>query len=173
MIDPDPLSNVTEGDEYGFRCTVDGNGEIYNRESRMLWRFRTLHRNGRGTFFSSFFQPLADCLFYDNSDLELLTIRCERRYPLSRFVMFESGLPVCTIQQRSLLQTKYIIEFTGGIKWTLQLPLFTVFYKVISETGSEVLIRLVRHDTWYLKVFSQSDNFRLLAALAFIHRERQ
>ncbi|MGD0960976.1 MAG: hypothetical protein ABSB19_14315 [Methylomonas sp.] len=166
-------SLVTETNEYGFRCNTEGNGEIYNRDSKMLWRFRTPHQNSFLAFPRFFFQLLPDFVFSDTSEKELLTIRCERRYPLTRFVMFENGSPVCTIQQKSVLQNKYIIEFDGGDRWFFHLPLFTVFYKGVSENGAEVQVRMERHHTWYVKISSNSDNLHLVAALALIHRERQ
>jgi hypothetical protein len=87
--------------------------------------------------------------------------------------MVESGSPVCTIQQKSILQNQYVIEFNGGYRWFFQMPMFTVFYKGVSENGAEVRVRMERHDTWYVQIPSNSDNLRLVAALAFIHRERQ
>ena len=166
-------SSVTETNEYGFRCNSDGSGEIYNRDNKVLWRFRTQHRNNRMAFFYSLFRLLPDFVFYDTTEQELLTIRCEERYPLTRFVMVEKGSAVCTIQQKSILQNKYIIEFNDGDRWVFHLPLFTVFYKGVSENGEEVQVRMEHHHTWYVKISSSSDNLRLVAALALIHRERQ
>jgi hypothetical protein len=122
---------------------------------------------------SGFFQLLPDFSFSDASGQELLTVRCERRYPLTRFLMVENGLPVCTIRQRSILLNKYTLEFHSGSEWTFYIPLFSVHYKAISDGGAEVLVRLFRHDEWYLLFPPGLDSLHLVAALAFIHKERQ
>jgi hypothetical protein len=162
-----------ETNEYGFRCDFDGNGGIYNRDNKMLWRFSTPHKNSFLAFPRIFFHLLPDFVFYDTTDQELLIIRCERRYPLTRFVMVGNGLQICTIKQMSILQNKYIIEFNSGYRWTFHIPMFTVYYKGVAETGEEVHIRMQRQDTWYVQIPSNLDDLRLVAALALIHRERQ
>lgn len=126
---------VTETHEYGFLCTFDGNGGIYNRNNELLWSFRTLYQKSRQAFPCRIFRLLPDFVLCDASEQELLMIRCERRYPLPYFVMLDHGYPVCTIKQVSVLQKRYVIEFDGGYKWVFQIPLFTVFYKGVSESG--------------------------------------
>lgn len=166
-------SPVIKINEYCFRCTYDGDGEIYNRESKLLWSFRSLSRNRSTVFPLAFFRLLPDFVFYDTTQLELLTIMCERRYPLTRFVMIENGFSVCTIRKRSILQNEYSIEFNSELNWTFQMPMFTVFYNGVSENGAKLRVRMERHDTWYVQIPSSVDNLRLVAALAFIHREQQ
>jgi hypothetical protein len=166
-------SLVEETNEYCFQCVSDGNGEIYNRDSKMLWRFSTPHQNIFLAFPRFFFQLLPDFVFYDTAEQELLTIRCERRYPLTRFVMVENGLQICTIKQMSILQNKYLIEFDSGYRWTFHIPMFTVYYKGVAETGEEVHVRMQRHHTWYVQIPSNLVDLRLVAAFALIHRERQ
>ena len=164
---------VTDTIAYGFRCNTHGNGEIYNRDSKMLWRFKTHHQNKFQAFSGFFFLLLPDFVFFDASEKELLTIKCERSYPFTRFVMFENDSPICTIQQTSIFQNKYIIEFDGGYKWRFHLPMFTAFYKGISAAGAELHVRVQTHHTWYVQIPCNLDDFRLVAALALIHRERQ
>jgi uncharacterized protein YxjI len=173
MLHPKADATVTEVHEYGFLCTFDGNGEIYNRDNKMLWRFKTIFRNSRPVFPCSVFRLLPDFILYDTDSQELLTIRCEQGYPLPRFVMIDNDSSVCTIKQMSILQNKYIIEFNSGYKWTFKIPLFTVFYKGVSESGVEVQVRMQRHDTWHVQIPSNIDNLRLVAAFAFLHREQQ
>jgi hypothetical protein len=87
--------------------------------------------------------------------------------------MVANGLTVCTIRQRSPLLNKYMLEFKSGEKWTFQIRLFSVFCKALSASGAEIRVRLFRHDTWYLLFPPGLDSLHLVAALAFIHRERQ
>ena len=46
---------------------------------------------------------LADFVVYDTAGEELFRVKRERRLPMARFVVVESGSPVCTIRQRSIL----------------------------------------------------------------------
>lgn len=168
------LSIVSGFDEYCSQCTFDGNGEIYNRDSKILWRFKTQHRHNRALFSCAVFQFLPDFAFYDVVGQKLLEIKCEQRYPLTRFVMLVNGMTVCTIRQQSiLLKNKYTLEFNSGLKWNFHMPLFSVFYKGISETGAEIRVRLLRHDTWHVQIAPSLNNLHLIAGLALIHRERQ
>lgn len=173
MDHQDASISSPEVHEYGFLCSFDGNGAIYNRDNKMLWQFKTVYLNNRHIFPFSFFQLLPDFVLYDGTGKAVLTIKCERRYPLTKFLIIEKNLTIGTIQQQSILKNKYIIDFHGGNTWTFRLPLFAVLYKADSESGAQVLVRLVRHDTWHLKVPIESDDWHLLAALAIIHRERQ
>ena len=52
------------------------------------------------------------------------------------------------------------------------MPLFTVYFKGWSETGGKVFVRVETHNTWFLQIDEGRDSPQLLAALAFIHRER-
>ena len=169
----DKVTHTSEPMEYCIQCKFGSDGEIYNRESMILWRFRTQHQNVRRMFLPALFRLLPDFVFYDTAEQELLVIKCERRYPLSRFVMTANGLPVGTIRQRGILLNRYTFDFNGESEWSFHMPLFSVFYKGISDTGAEVRVRLARHDTWYVQISPNSDSLYLVAALAFIHRERQ
>ena len=162
-----------DNNEYGLICTFDGNGGIYNIDNKILWYFKTLYRNSHSIFPCSAFELLPDFVLYNTFGQELLTIKCERRYPLPKFVMIVNNTPFCTIQQLSLLQKEYIIIFNSGYTWTFKIPLFTVFYKCISKSGEEIRVRMMRHDTWHVQIPSKVDNLYLVATLAFLHREQQ
>jgi hypothetical protein len=50
--------------------------------------------------------------------------------------------------------------------------LFTVYFRGWSETGEAIRARLWTHNVWYVAVDIKADSPQLMAALAFIHRER-
>jgi hypothetical protein len=159
--------------QYGFRCSVDGDGEIYNSDSEILWRFKTQYRNNYSIFGFKLFRLLPDFILYNTKDQEILTVKCERRYPLPIFRMVEKSLPVCTIRLMSILQNKYSIEFNDGRRLYFHMPMYSVYFRGTSGSGEEILVRLVRHDTWYVEIPLSIDNLHIIAALAFIHRERE
>jgi hypothetical protein len=171
---PEKTPVVIKLHEYCFQCALDGNGEVYDRDSQILWRFKTLPKNSSYVLSSLSFKLFPNFYFLDNNLKELLVIKCEQRYPLARFVMFVDNFPVCVIRQRSILfKNKYTLEYNNGSRWFFQMPLFSVFYKGVSDTGAEVKVRLLRHDTWHVQIASEHDSPLLIAGLAFIHRERQ
>jgi hypothetical protein len=67
---------------------------------------------------------------------------------------------------------KYRLDFMGQSKWTFKMPLFTVIFRGKSDTGAQIQARLRTHNLWYVFIDCDADNPRLVAALAFIHRER-
>jgi hypothetical protein len=167
----------TEGSQYCFQCSYEGNGEIYNRAGEILWRCRTQHPRGdpQSTFVTVPMYGLlrlADFVVYDTAEKELLRVKRDRRLPMARFVMVENGSPVCTIRQRSILLNRYQLDFAGGPKWTFHMPLFTVYFKGVSDAGARIRVRLWSHNVWYALIDTGVDSPRLVAALAFIHRER-
>jgi uncharacterized protein (DUF2344 family) len=86
--------------------------------------------------------------------------------------MVHEGRPVCTIRQRSLLRNHFALDFTNGQKWRFRMPLFTAVFRGVSETGEAVRVRVRTHNLWYVFVEPKADTPQLVAALAFIHRER-
>jgi len=86
--------------------------------------------------------------------------------------MLENGLPVCTINQRSFLRNKFTLNFTSGQKWVFRMPLFTVKFGGMSETGERIRVRFWSHNIWYVMIDTKADSAQLAVALAFIHRER-
>jgi len=161
----------SERGKYCFKCSYQGNGEIYDSNGEIVWRIKTLH-------FRKFFQypygflRLPDFVVYDKADVELLRVKRERKWPLAQFVMVGSGVPICTIRQRSVLLNKYTLDFVNGQQWMFRMPLFTVNFGGWSKTGETIHVRLWSHNVWYVLIKAQVDSPQLAAALAFIHRER-
>ena len=160
-----------DGNRYCFQCAYNGSGVVYRSNGDLLWRVKTQHEGARFAYPYGFFH-LPDFVLSDTAGQEMFRIRRERRLPRAQFVMVEDGRPVCTLRQQSLLLNKYTLEFAGGPKWTFQMPLFTVVFKGVSETGAKVRVRLWTHNIWYVEIDAAADRPQLVAALAFIHRER-
>lgn len=158
-----------EAGKYCFRCSYEGNGEIYNSNGEIVWRVKTLHRRPHYPY--GLFR-LPDFVVYDKADKECCRVKLERKWALAQFVMIENGLPVCTIRQRSILRNKFTLDFTNGQKWIFHEPLFAVNFSGLSETGEKIRVRLWSHNVWYAQVDAKIDSPQLGAALAFIHRER-
>lgn len=160
-----------EGTRYCFQCTYTGSGAVFNAGGALLWRVKTRHEGERFAYPYGFFQ-LPDFVISDTAGQEVFRVRRERRLPRAQFVMVENGRLVCTLRQQSLLLNKYTLDFAGGPQWTFHMPLFTVNFNGVSETGATVRARLWTHNIWYVEIDSAADRPQLVAALAFIHRER-
>jgi len=158
-----------EGGKYCFKCSYEGNGEIHNSNGELVWRTKTLHTRPHYPY--GFFR-LPDFVVYDETDKELSRIKLERKWPLAQFMMVENGLPICTIRQQSILLNKYSLDFANGQRWVFRMPLFTVIFGGLSKTGEKVRVRLWSHNIWVVLMDTSVDNPQLVAALAFIHRER-
>lgn len=156
---------------YGFQCTYDGNGAIYQfGKKEPLWRFNG--QEGRRVRYPYGLFRLPDFVVYDSEKRERFRVKRVRRLPMARFIMTEDGQPICTISQRSFLLNRYRLDFTSGEKWTFSMPLFTIRFKGWSEAGDKVFVRLETHNSWLLQIDEGRDSPQLMAALAFIHRER-
>jgi len=158
-----------EAGKYCFRCRYEGNGEIYNSNGEVIWRFKTLHKRPHYPY--GFFR-LPDFVVYDKTDKEVFRIKLECKLALSQFVMLENGLAICTINQRSILRNKFTLNFANGQKWIFRMPLFTARFGGLSETGEKIRVGVRTHNIWYVSIDASADNPQLVATLAFIHRER-
>jgi len=157
--------------KYGFQCTYEGSGAIYEADKKEpLWQFAG--QEGRRERYPYGFFRLPDFVVYDPDKRERFRCKRVRRLPRARFVMTENGQPICTISQRSILLNRYRLDFASGERWTFHMPMFTIYFKGWSETGGKVFVRIETHNTWFLQIDEGRDSPQLLAALAFIHRER-
>jgi hypothetical protein len=165
----EPTARTSEAGRYCFKCSYEGNGEIYDSNGELLWRVKTLH--GRPHYPYGLFR-LPDFVVQDKADNDLFRIELERKWPLLQFVMTKNGLPVCTIRQRSILRNRYSLDFSNGQRWGFHMPLFTVIFKGSAETGEKIRVRLWSHNVWHVQMDTKADSAQLVTALAFIHRER-
>jgi hypothetical protein len=158
-----------EAGAYCFKCSWEGNGEISNSQGEVLWRVKTP--------FNSLLSPLGigpvgDLSFFDKLDKELFKVRTEWKFLQRRYVLSENGSRVCTICPKSILFSKYTLDFVNGENWSFRLPHFTVFFTGLSKTGAKIRVRNWNHKTWSVLIDPASDSPKLVAALAFIHRQR-
>ncbi len=86
--------------------------------------------------------------------------------------MLENNLPIGPINQRSFLRNKFTLNFTNGQKWIFRMPLFTARFNGLSETGEKIRVGVRTHNIWYVSIDAHAASPQLVAALAFIHRER-
>lgn len=155
--------------EYCILCTDDGNGEVYSRKEEVLYRFSTDKGRKWGFFLACFAFP-TEFHFCDETQRQLLTIKCEHRYPYARFTMLENGRKIGAICQKSLLLNRYDI-LLDGIRWRFHMPLYTVRFRGTSDASEKFYVRLYRHAEWYVAIPPSNDSVYLIASLAFIHRE--
>ncbi len=152
-----------EGFQYCFHLNFDYTGTIYNSDGEVLWNVTTEYKR---------LFHIPDFVIRDRGGNEVFRITEEKRWLMARFLMKDGDRKICVIRDRSLLFTKYKFDFASGQKWTFYARLFTVFFRAVSETGAQVRIRLRQHTIWYALVDETADSPQLVAALAFMHRER-
>jgi hypothetical protein len=112
-----------------------------------------------------------DFVLLDHEEREVLRICRTTRLP-PRFNMIQNGEVVGTIGLRSIFQNKYAINLKAGPKWTFRMPLFTVYFHGASSSNSRVWVIVGPSKMeWSLLTEAGTDDLRLLAGLAFIHRE--
>ena len=152
---------MNESADYCFCSTWDGDGEIYNQENKIVWRFQTT-RVTRPSIFS----------FCDADGKELASIRREKWLPMARFALVQDDVRLGTIWQRSVWRTKYEFEFEGKSKWNLWMPLFSVSGKATNVRGAEILVRARTRRQWFIRIGAGCEFPPLLAALAFVVRKK-
>ena len=164
------IAQSIEAGKYGFWCSYEGDGQIYNSNGEIIWHFKTLHTRPHYPY--GLFR-LPDFVVYDRSEKELFRVKLEKKWARAQFALFENGLSVCTIKQRSLLRNKFTLDFADGQSWVFRMPLFTVRFGGSSNTGEKIRVSGGRtHNIWHVLIDAKVDSPKLVAALAFIHRER-
>ncbi len=160
-----------EPGKYCIKCSYEGNGEIYDSNGEVRWRFETQHFNSRPRYPYGLFR-VPDFVVYARDGIEAFRIKFQKKWALAQFVMLENGSPVCTIRLRSPLRNKYTLMFENAQNWVFKMPLFTVRFRGHSDSGKDMQVRMRSHNGWYVLVDPSADNPQLVAALAFLHRER-
>ena len=159
---------------YCFNSSWEGDGQICDDENKPLWRYKSVGGNIFRSSVYGFFR-LPPFAVHDLEGHELLMFTRTRRFPSSVFDVKEGNRVVGTIRKQSplsLLSTKYSLEFDGGLRCTFYMPRGTVWFHGKTETGGRILVRLWQHRVWPVLLDSSIDDFHLVAASAFIHRER-
>jgi hypothetical protein len=150
-----------ESQDYRFRSSLDGHGEIQKLHGDCSWRFESVAWRKSPLF-----------VVRDEDDREIVTINRVSFLPMARFDVVQGGLSVGRIRQRSPLFTKYSIELDSGSLWTLHLPLFTVYFTGSSGTGERLMVRVWSLQGWDVRITAVDDEVQILAAVAYIVRKR-
>lgn len=164
----DELENASA---YCFKLdnSADYPGSIFAESGRLCWRFETLPRRSAYSPLNLFRKPVFVAL--DVESHEVLRIRVQPG-ATRRFDLIQDGLVVGTIQRRGFLRSTYTCSFSGGPVWTVKMPLFTLLFQGKSTNGLTVWIRVgPSKKQWNVLTCLNGDDVRLIAALAFIHRE--
>ncbi len=159
---------------YCFDSSWKGEGTICDDEHKPLWRYKSIGGNiFRSQVYGFFWLP--PFAVYDLEGRELLVFKRTWRFPFSVYQVKEGDHVVGRIRKQSLLSlltTKYSLEFEGGLRCIFWIPRFTVWFHGETDTGGGILVRMWHHRMWLVGLDSNIDNFWLVAAFAFIHRER-
>ena len=171
-VTPNPEEFV-RGAHYYFEIgnTSDAPGWIFAEPETASFRlhYRTEPRRSAYSPSNLFRKP--DFLVLDHQNQEVLRISRYTRVPAC-FNIIQNGEVVGTIGLRSLLRNKYSLELKDGPTWTFRMPLFTIQFDGESNANSRVWVRLCPSKRqWNLLTQVGADDLRLLAGLAFIHRE--
>ena len=170
-VKPKEKPKTAEPGLYCFQCAYEGNGAIYNSIGEVICRFRTEHF-GRPRYPYGLFRT-PDFVICDLEGKEVYRLKREFRPVFAKFLMSENGSRICTIKQKSVFRNSYVLEFQDAEPWTFRMPLFSAEFRGVSKSGLKVRVRVRRtHNIWYVQVDRDADKQWLVAALAFIHRER-
>jgi hypothetical protein len=113
----------------------------------------------------------SDLVVRDSDAREELRVRRHSRIP-PRFDMVQGGEVVGTIRLRSLLRNRYSMNLAGGPTWNVHMPLFTTYFYAESNADSRLWINVwPSKRQWNVLMQAGADDLRLLAGIAFIHRQ--
>jgi hypothetical protein len=137
--------------------------------SECRWRCETEPRRSAFSLIN-LIRPV-DFVLRDRQGIEIVRIRRSSVLPL-RFEIVRSGQVVGRVCLRGLLLgNKYTIDLSEGTTWTIHLPLFSMQFHGESRGGFPLWIVVgPSKRQWSLLISRDSDDLRLLAGLAFIHR---
>jgi hypothetical protein len=159
---------------YRFDSSWEGDGQIFDEENKPLWQYKSIGGNPfRSQVYG--FVRLPPFVIQNLEGRELLAFRRIARFPFSIFEIKEGSRVIGMIRKKSLLSfvsTKYSLEFESGLRCTFYMPRFTVWFLGMTETSGRFLVQLFAHRVWMVGVDRTIDSFHLVAAIAFIHRER-
>lgn len=169
---PPSDEEVERGGKYCFQISLASEaypGSVFVwPEDEPRWQFKTEPPRHAWSPLNLFGKPVFVLL--DRGTREILRIRRRRRVPPS-FEIVQNGEVVGTILRRAIVT--YRVELVGGPTWSFRMPAFTQNFCAISSGNAGAWVKVVYSEmNWVVLVRPQSDDLRLVAALAFIHRER-
>ena len=144
-------------------------GKIWNEKSAIAWQYG-LNCN-RPRF--SFSNPLCkrDFILTEMNDHAVVVIRRTSFLP-SRFQILVADQYAGKIESRGFLLNQYKIQLADLPEVVFQMPLFNTLFHGQSKAGGRIWARVgPSKKEWGVLAQPQLDDFRLLAALAFIHNQ--
>lgn len=109
-------------------------------------------------------------VFLDRDAREILRIRRRKRIPPS-FEILQNAAVVGEIRRLGVVT--YRINLRGGPTWSFRMAPFTQLFFAVSNGRVGAWVQVWRSEMcWVILVRPEVDDLRLVAALAFIHRER-
>jgi hypothetical protein len=164
--------DVKHGIKYGFQVSLassDFPGSISGgREENTTWLYKTEPARNAWSPRNLLRKPAF--VLRDGEAREVLRIRRCKRIPPC-FEIAQNGAVVGTIRRLGIVS--YRIDLVGGPRWLFRMPIFTHCFYARSTLDTRVWIQVFSSEmNWIALVQSQADDLRLVASLAFIHRER-
>ena len=161
---------------YRFDSSWEGDGQVFDhREDKPLCRYKSLGGNPFRRSSYGFFR-LPPFVVQDLEGRELVAFNRVARFPFSVFEVTEGSRVIGMVHQRSLymslLSTKYLLAFESGLRCTFCMPRLTVCFLGKTESGGQILVESRAHRVWMVGIDRSIDSLPLVAAIAFIHRER-
>lgn len=145
-------------------------GVIARGSGVVVWRYES--RPKRHPYSPASFLRKPEFVLHASEGSECLRIRRVSRFP-ARFEILENDRTAATIVRRSVLRNRYSFEISNGAVWTFRMPLFTVFFWGESTAGELFWVEVGPSNLQWNVLFQPgADTAAVVAALAFLHRER-
>jgi hypothetical protein len=144
-------------------------GSVLGVDLAPLWHFRTNPPRSAWSLLNIWRKP--QFIVADTNGRDLIIIRRMARLP-PRFELSCDGRGIGLITLRSIFRTRYSIVFRDGPNWSFRMPLFRVSFAGRSSTGQALWVSLNGERQWSILFSDTRAPLELIAALAFIHRER-
>ena len=170
---PPTQNEVEQGIGYASLVELDrpASGAIYDTSDppKICWHCSTEPSRTPYSPLNLLRKP--DFVFVEVASRRTVRIRRTRRIPAT-FGIIDNETNVGVIQRKGVLRNRYLVTISEGLEWTIRMPLFTIDFYGVSNQGSNIWIKVWPHKTqWQLLFAEGDDDRRLLAAIAFIHRE--
>ena len=150
---------------------ADGHsGMVRDEQGVIRWRYGNRESSPTDGDANPFNKP--DFVIAEPSATNELIIRRSSFIP-SVFEIIDAGRALGTIRMRSIFRNKYLIDIDNLSSLTFRMPLFSVRFFGVSTAGIEIWVAVGPSEMeWNILIKPGTEEWPLLAALAFIHTER-
>ena len=144
-------------------------GAVSDENGVVRWRYGPHRTRDSWTPGNPLRKP--DFVFSERDEKDALTIRRISLFP-SIFHLLEADNLVGTLRMSSILRNRYSIEL-DGVKWTFNMPLYTIYFFGESRSGTEIWVTMGPSESqWNILLAPGLPERPFAAILAFIHNER-